>query len=140
MKLAVSHTQGLVPITILHVEGGVDGSNYTELIAKAQELYNGGVRYLLLDLSNLTFLSSAGFSALHRVSKLFLGASRAELEKGWPESRPTSRDKERHIRMQRHVKLLNPPEPVRETLNLIGFDHLFEIYADVNEAMSSFRQ
>lgn len=137
MELSVTHHQGTVPVAILHVEGRVDGSNYELLIAKAQELYESGTRYLLVDMSKLTFLSSAGISALHRTSKLFEGAARSELEEGWAEFRAMSRD--RDAGFQKHVKLLSPPEPVRQTLDLVGFNRFFEIFANLDEAVASFK-
>ena len=137
MELSVTHNQGIVPVAILHVEGRVDGSNYELVIAKAQELYNSGARNLLLDLGKLTFLSSAGISALHRVAKLFHGATSAELEEGWAAFRAMDRD--RDAGFQEHVKLLNPPDSVRQTLELVGFNRFFEIFSDLDEAVASFR-
>jgi anti-anti-sigma factor len=139
MELSVTqHDQISVPVTILHVEGRVDGSNYERLIAKAQELYMSGVRDLLLDLRKVSFMSSAGMSALHRTAKLFHGAVSTDLEEGWAEFRAMSRD--RDTGFQKHVKLLAPPEPVCQTLELIGFTRFFEIFEDVNEAVASFQQ
>jgi anti-anti-sigma factor len=137
MEITVTQNQGIVPVTILHVEGRLDGSNYELLIAQAQELYASGIRNLLLDLSKLTFLSSAGISALHRVAKLFHGTKSAELEEGWAEFRAIDRDRDAGV--QKRVKLLNPSAPIRETLDLVGFTNYFEIYADANEAVSSFQ-
>jgi anti-anti-sigma factor len=138
MELSVTYNQGNVPVSILHVEGRVDGSNYELLFAKAQELYESGVRNLLLDLSKLTFLSSAGMSALHRIAKLFQGAVSSNMEEGWAEFRAMGRDRDSGL--QKHVKLLNPPEPVCQTLDLVGFNRFFEIFEDLNEAVSSFQQ
>jgi anti-anti-sigma factor len=137
MEITVTQTHEIVPVTILHVEGRMDGSNYEQLIAKAQELYASGIRNLLLDLSKLTFLSSAGISALHRVAQLFHGKASADLEEGWAEFRAMARD--RDAGAQKRVKLLNPPASIRETLDLVGFSNFFEVYADANEAMSSFQ-
>jgi anti-anti-sigma factor len=137
MELSVTHHQGTVPVTVLHVEGRVDGSNYEQVIAKSQELYDGGVRDLLLDLSQLTFLSSAGMSALHRTAKLFQGAVRSELEEGWAEFRAMSRDRDSGF--QKHVKLLSPPETIRQSLELVGFTRFFEIFEDSDKAVASFQ-
>jgi anti-anti-sigma regulatory factor len=137
MELTVSHEQGLVPVTVLHVEGRVDGSNYKQVIARAQELYDGGARNLLFDLKKVTFLSSAGMSALHRTAKLFQGAAHSELEEGWAEFRAMGRD--RDAGYQKHVKLLAPPEPVCQTLELVGFTHYFEIFEDLEKAVASFQ-
>ncbi len=137
MELSVTHHQGNVPVAVLHVEGRVDGSNYELLIAKARELYAGGARNLLFDLSKLTFLSSAGMSALHRTAKLFQGAASSDPEEGWAEFRAMARDRDSGF--QKHIKLLSPPASVCHTLELVGFNRFFEIFEDLNEAVASFR-
>ena len=137
MELSVTHQQGTVPVAILHVDGRVDGSNYEQVFAKAQELYDGGARDLLFDLRKVSFLSSAGMSALHRTAKLFQGAVRADMEEGWAEFRAMSRD--RDAGFQKHVKLLSPPESVCHTLELVGFTRYFEIFEDVDKAVASFQ-
>jgi anti-anti-sigma factor len=139
MELSVTQSDKVsVPVTILHVEGRVDGSNYEQVIAKAQELYQSGVRDLLFDLRKVSFLSSAGMSALHRTAKLFHGATSMDLEEGWAEFRAMGRD--RDTGFQKHVKLLAPPEPVCKTLELVGFTRFFEIFDNVNDAVASFQQ
>ena len=135
--MAVTQREGMIPVTILHIEGRVEGSNYEQLIAKAQELYANGIRNLLLDLSKLTFLSGTGISALHRVAQLFHGTARTDLDEGWAEFRTEARDRDADA--QTRVKLLNPPAPILDTLNLVGFINFFEVYADVNEAVLSFQ-
>ena len=71
MKMTVTNADGSVPVAILHLEGKLDGANFESLIEKAQDLYDDGGRDLLLDLSGLTFISSAGLAALHQVALLF---------------------------------------------------------------------
>jgi anti-anti-sigma factor len=65
MQINISTQQGRVPITILQLNGDLDASNYTEPIQKAQELFAGGVRDLVIDLSNVPHISSAGLMAIH---------------------------------------------------------------------------
>jgi anti-anti-sigma regulatory factor len=40
--------------------------------------------------------------------------------------------------MQTHIKLLNPREEVKGVLEMVGFDRVFEIYRDLDEAVKSF--
>jgi len=42
MNISVSQAQGEVPVTVLKLDGQLDGQNYQDLIARAQELYNSG--------------------------------------------------------------------------------------------------
>lgn len=138
MEISTTEYQGKVPVTILRVEGSLDGSNYTELIARASALYDDGARNLLLDLSRLTYLSSAGISALHRVALLFRGKKPDEAEEGWAAFRAMRRDHDKGV--QQHVKLLDPPEHIKDVLDLVGFSALFEIFTDTHSAVASFQQ
>jgi len=42
MNIAVSQAQGNVPVTVIKLDGQLDGQNYQELISKSQELYKAG--------------------------------------------------------------------------------------------------
>ncbi len=50
---------------ILELDGELDASNYLDVIDRVRQVYAGGARQLVLDLSNLSFLSSSGLVALH---------------------------------------------------------------------------
>lgn len=58
MTISVSQKQGRVPVTIISLDGRLDGMNYQQLIDKGHELYKAGARDILLDLTNLTSVSS----------------------------------------------------------------------------------
>ena len=70
MNMTVDHAQGPAPVTILGLDGDLDASNFKEVIVKAQELYSAGTEYLLIDMSDVPFMSSAGLVALHSVPSL----------------------------------------------------------------------
>ena len=65
MNIAVKKEMGRVEVTVLRVEGQLDGQSYQDLIAKAKEIYDAGGHDFLLDLTDLTYISSAGLVALH---------------------------------------------------------------------------
>src|SRR5919108_6506754 len=94
MNISVSQAQGNIPVTIIKLDGQLDGQNYQELIAKAQELYQAGTRNFLLDLSELTYISSAGLVALHSVALLARGEERPDTEGGWSTYRSMGRTTE----------------------------------------------
>lgn len=123
-------------ITILHLEGKLDRANYESLIDEAQEVYGEGIRDLVLDMSKLTYISSAGMSALHQVDLLFRGESPPHPDGGWAAFRTVDRDRDKVP--QEHVKLFSPAKEVREVLDLAGFGALFEIFTDLSKAVSSF--
>jgi anti-anti-sigma regulatory factor len=44
MEITVTHAQGKVPVTVLQLHGELDGSNYRDLIHKAQQVFETGTR------------------------------------------------------------------------------------------------
>ncbi len=137
MEITSSIIHGTVPVTILHLDGRLDGSNYQDLIDMAKKQYESGVRDLLLDLGKLTFISSAGISALHRAALTFKGKQAADMEEGWAAFRAMERDRE--AGKQQHVKLLNPSQEVRRVLETVGFGAFFEIHDNLQQAIASFQ-
>ena len=136
MKITVSQKQGLVPITILHLNGALDGTTYQTLIEKAKQVYQEGARDLLLDFNGLSYISSAGILALHKTALLFRGVTLADEEEGWESVRAVDRDRSSGV--QQHVKLLNPQPGVLHVLEVVGFMAFFEIYTDLEKAVASF--
>jgi anti-anti-sigma regulatory factor len=136
MNMSVSQTQGNVPVTVIKLDGQLDGQNYQELITKSQELYKAGTHDFLLDLSDLTYISSAGLVALHSMALLARGEELPDTEGGWSAYRSMGRSSEAGI--QKHVKLLNPHSEVMGVLDMVGFSNVFEIYTDLDEAIKSF--
>jgi anti-anti-sigma regulatory factor len=134
MEMTITQKPGAV--VLLHLKGILDGNSYRDLISEAQKLFDGGARNLVLDLSELTFMSSAGISALHRVALIFRGEKQAEMQEGWGAYHAISRD--RTTGLQMHVKLLNPPERVQHALELVGFASFFEVHTDAESAIASF--
>lgn len=136
MNISVSQTQGKVPVTVVKLDGQLDGQNYQDLIAKAQELYGTGARDFLLDLSDLTYISSAGLVALHSIALLTRGEELPDFEGGWSAYRSMGRSSEAGV--QKHVKLLNPRSEVMGVLDMVGFGNVFEIFTNLDEAVNSF--
>ncbi len=136
MNITVSSAQGRVPVTILHVHGDLDASSYTDLIAKGQEVYNAGARDILLDLSDLSYISSSGLVALHRIALIVRGEKPSDPEAGWAALHAI--DRERDTGLQQHVKLFNPQPRVDTVLQTVGFKQFFEVYTDLATAIASF--
>ncbi len=136
MKITIKKAESPVSIAILCLEGKLDGSNYESLIKEAQQVYMGGVRDILLDLGKLTFISSAGLAAFHQVALLFRGEALADQDEGWAAYHAISRALGGG--KQEHVKLLSPSQLVQDVLDITGFDTLFDIYTDLDQAIASF--
>jgi anti-anti-sigma regulatory factor len=137
MNILISQKQGRVPVTVLELVGKLDGSNYMQLIDAARKAYDNGVRDLLIDLSQLTFLSSAGIAAIHQTALIFRGQPTSGEEVGWASFHAIDRDRGSGI--QKHVKLLCPQPPVTTILDIASFDSLFEIHTNLDEAVASFQ-
>jgi anti-anti-sigma regulatory factor len=136
MNISVLQKQGNVPVTVLKLDGQLDGQNYQELIAKAQELYKAGARDFLLDLSDLLYISSAGLVALHSMALLVKGEELPDTEHGWSAYRSMGRTSAAGL--QTHVKLFNPREEVKNVLEMVGFTTVFGVFTDIDEAVKSF--
>ena len=132
MEIAVSYEQGRVPVTVLHVQGEINANSYEQLQAQAQAAVEAGTRDMLLDLAEVTYISSAGLRALHYAFTLVRTDSPAEsdaaLSKGLRDGTWRSP----------HFKLLNPQPSVLEILKTTGFDMYLEIHHNLRDAVASF--
>jgi len=137
MDITVSQNQDAPHVSIVHLRGALDGSSYKYFIAEAEKLFDAGTRDLLLDMSELEFLSSAGLAALHRIARIFRGEDRSTMEEGW--SAIHSMGREQGSGLQEHIKLLNPNQRVKDVLDTVGFLTFFEIFTDLHPAMASFQ-
>ena len=135
MNLTIHQMQGAVPVTILGIQGDLDGSTYMAVINKAQELCRAGTRNLLIDLTGVPFLSSAGLVALHHIALLMRGDQPPDPTQGWAALRAIAMEQSD---VQRHVKLLNLQPRVDKALEMAGMKQFFEIYTNLDTAVSSF--
>jgi anti-anti-sigma factor len=136
MNIAVTQAEGRVPVTILHAHGDLDLSSFQELIAAAQTAYDEGARDILLDLSDMPYMSSSGLVALQSIAALTRGEAAPDLEAGWAAFRAMDRDRESGL--QSHFKLLNPQPRVDRVLEMSGFKRFLEVHTDLEAAVASF--
>ncbi|HSB01847.1 MAG TPA: STAS domain-containing protein [Anaerolineales bacterium] len=136
MNISVSQVQGNVPITLIKLDGRLDGQNYQELVTKAQELYSAGACDFLLDLSDLTYISSSGLVALCSVAMLARGEKLPNTEGGRSVARPLVHSTEAGT--QKHFKLLNPRSEIIDTFDVVGLGTLFDVFTNLEEAVNSF--
>jgi anti-anti-sigma regulatory factor len=121
---------------ILATHGDVDASNYLQLVSKAEQVYQSGVRNLLLDLTDTQFLSSSGLVALHSIALLMRGEKALDPEAGWGAIHAMGHNLADGV--QKRDKLLNPQPRVDRTLDRAGLKQFFEIYMDRETALASF--
>lgn len=136
MQITVEQAAGAVPITILATHGDLDASSYQDLIAKANDVYLSGSRYILIDMADTNFMSSAGLIALHSIALLLQGATPPDPEAGWEAFHAMDRDREKGL--QQFLKLLNPQPSIARSLKMTGFDQFIEVHQDRSTAIASF--
>ncbi len=136
MNISISQVQGSVPITVVKLDGRLDGQNYQELITKVQELYSAGACDFLMDLSDLNYISSSGLVALCSVAVLVRGEKLPNAEEGKAASRPIMRPPEAGT--QKHVKFLNPRPEIMHIFDVVGLGTSFDIFTNLEAAVTSF--
>ncbi len=136
MQIIFSKQEGRVPVAVMQLTGNLDASNYTEVIDKAQEAYGDGVRDMLIDLSKVPYISSAGLMSLHTVVLIFSGQSARSRDNGRPSFRPINLARDGEVR--KHLKLFNPQPGVEQVLDVVGLKQFFEIYFDFDAVIKSF--
>jgi len=121
---------------ILDLDGELDASNYLDVIERVHQLYSDGARQLVIDLSDLSFLSSSGLVALHSAALVMRGEEPPGPELGWSAFHAIATDVEQGF--ETCCKLVNPQGRVRKTLEMTGFNAFLEIFDDTDAAVRSF--
>jgi anti-anti-sigma regulatory factor len=124
-------------VTIMKLQGELDASCYTAVIEKANILHSEGMRQLLLDLGDMTFMSSSGLVALHSIAMLMRGETTPDPESGWGAMHAISHNVEEAAGYEANCKLLNPQPRVEKTLNITGFNKILEVFTDSEAAVAS---
>lgn len=130
MDITVSYEQGRVPVTVFHLKGDLTAEN--QLRERAKQAYEDGTRNLLLDLTEVPYISSSGLRALHHIYMLLRTDAPEESDQaakaGILAGTFTSP----------HLKLLNPSKNAEKVLSLAGYDTFLEIHRDLRKAIDSF--
>jgi anti-anti-sigma factor len=132
LRIAVDQARGRVPVTIMRIEGSVDAATYQALQTAVDTAYAAGARYVLFDLANVAYMSSAGLRMLHRISDRLSDENAAE------GGAATSPGVTGGSFKSPHVKLLNPSKNVSRLLEISGFVLFLDIYTDLDTAIASF--
>ena len=136
MNITTESAAGHAGVTILRLQGDLDGSNYLELIAAARAAQQNEAKHLLLDLGGVPYMSSAGLVALHSSVQLLRGEQPPDPAAGWSALKAVAMNATGTA--QQLVKLLNPQPRVTRTLELSGMIVFCEIYTDEAAALASF--
>ena len=136
MNITVVQYQGRVQIALLRLAGTLDGASYLDLIARAKQLYASGTRHMIVDLAQISRLSSAGVLALHQIVVLLRGEMPLDPETGWAAFHALADDLASGI--QPRIKLLAPAPQAHQVLERAGLTALIEIVTDLDTAIAAF--
>ncbi len=137
LDTTVEQASGRVPVTVISLTGELDASNFNDLIETTRQLYEGGTRHLLLDLSELRFMASSGLVALHSVLRLMHGEPPPDPEVGWGALHSLGIDVAGGG-TQTEVQLCCPQSAVERVLTRTGLTRLFHIHPDRATALAAF--
>lgn len=129
MEITTSQANGRFPVTIFHLKG--DLMDEEPLYSEVTGAVTNGQRHLLLDLSEVPYISSAGLRAIHLIFQLLQEQSdedREAMKRGIVAGTYSSP----------YLKLLNPSKNGAKALTLAGYDMFLEIHKDKKTAVNSF--
>ncbi len=132
MELTVHEEQARVPVTVFAVKGDIDIISSPELLSQARAAFTGGMRNLILDLSQVGYISSAGVRALHQVFLLLRTDDPEESEASMMEGMRAG------SYVSPHLKLVNPMPRAEEALKNTGLDMYLSIYPTVDAALAAY--
>ena len=136
MEMKSSAVAGSPTAVILDLDGELDASNYLDVIERVRQLYKDGARQLVIDLSDLSFLSSSGLVSLHSAALVMRGEEPPSPDLGWSAFHAIATDVEQGF--ETCCKLVNPKGRVLKTLEMTGFNTFLEIFDDTDSAVRSF--
>lgn len=118
LKITSEQVQAVVPVTIFRLRGWLDAQSEMQILDAARAAHDGGAEYLLIDMSDLTTLTSAGMRALQKVYQIF-----------------TPRDD--HFKVA-HLKLCSAPPQIYNILGITGFLQNIPMYESEDAALETF--
>ncbi len=129
LNITASQMQGEMSVTILHLSGHLHGNTEQQLIDHARQAYEDGSTHILLDLSDVEVLTSAGLRAIHSIFNLLTPQSDLAIIRQHGEEPYKSP----------YFKLMCPNPDVYYILNIAGFLQNILIFNNMEEAVNSYR-
>lgn len=130
MEITSTFEMGQVPVTVFHLSGNL--TNEEQLISYVTSQFESGMRYALLDLSQVGYISSSGLRAIHGIFMMLRGDDPAESDEA------ISKGIARGTYTSPHLKLYKPNKVAMKSLHVSGYDMFLDIYEKYKEAIASF--
>ena len=118
LKITSEQKQASVDVTVFHIRGWLDAQSEEQLLQEARNAYEGGSRFLLINMSELDTITSAGIRGLQKLYQMFT-------------------PKEDRMKLA-HLKLCSAPPQIYNVLGITGFLHNIPMYENVEDALESF--
>lgn len=125
--LKISKSEGKV--TVLHLDGNLDGQTEKELLDTVKTEYDAGNRSLVLDFASLKMITSAGLRALHVIYKMYTPAEEIQAWSAEHKDQPYKSP---------YFKIAQPSSDIHYILSISGFLQNIYIYPKMQEAVDSF--
>jgi len=117
LEIGISREDGDKAVAIMRLTGPLDANTQGTLEEKAREAIDGGAEYLLLDMSAVEYLGSAGMRAIHAITTML-----SPDEPGMRSSR---------------LRVVSPSPAAAKIFKTLGFDTFIDIHNNVDEAIAS---
>jgi len=132
MQVTVSESSGEIPVTIIQAEGIFDSSSVEEFMEPAQAAMDAGATNILIDLTDISFMSSIGIRIINALYYQLHPRESKEQDKEIAQKVREGKYKAAHI------KLLCPSENVRRVLEMAAIDQYIEVFDDRERALIAF--
>jgi len=129
LTIKTEQLQGSTTVVVFHLTGHLHGPTEKELTQKVEEAYEQGTRHVLLNLTELEVLSSAGLRAVQSIFKLLTPPEDAEAMRtmdGEPYKSP-------------FMKLVCPNPQIYYILSITGFLQNIPLFNNMEDASASFQ-
>ncbi|MBF4763655.1 STAS domain-containing protein [Nocardioides islandensis] len=116
-------------VAVLGLDGELDASNYRDLMTTGEQLYAEGVRTLVLDMSDLEYMSSSGIVALHSLALVYRGQAPHDPDAGWEALHAAQADAEAGGPHDQ-LRLVAPSEAIDVVLERTGMSRIMPVFPD----------
>jgi anti-anti-sigma factor len=118
LNITSEQMQADVAVMVFRIRGWLDAQSEEQLLEAGRTAYDNGARYLLIDMSDLDTITSAGIRALQKLYQMFT-------------------PKEDRFKIA-HLKLCNAPPQIYNVLGITGFLQNIPMYENLEDAIASF--
>lgn len=129
LEITVRQLQGRVPVTVMRLKGDLDSAGTEVFDARSQEIITAGAKDVLVDLTHVPFMSSAGIRSMHRLFNQLHPEGSEEYKRIMDEGVRKGTYK------APHMKLFNPSKRVLNLFEMMSMDMYMDILTGKEEEL-----